>query len=276
MANLIKKYSCTNFGNCETANKKVLLEIADGEDLVCPVCKKRMLVPVKKKLSLPIFIICVILLLGVLSGVVILLTRNNSSLEKISLNQSTTNFLVGDTDKLNVTTIPDGIDAKYLWSSSDEAVAKVSDGLVSMIGAGEATITVTTEQNPEILATCTYTVEEKPSFVPEGEEKIDAGNSENDKQGDPVPPPSVNKSGKLDLGYATYNGEIKNGKANGQGTLVFKRAYRISEDDPKERIAQPGDRITGTFENNKVTTARWFGKDGTLKESIIIGSTGVQ
>jgi len=35
-----KKYKCTNFANCDTALSKEVIEIEDGEDVVCPTCKQ--------------------------------------------------------------------------------------------------------------------------------------------------------------------------------------------------------------------------------------------
>ncbi len=41
-----KKYKCTNFGNCDAALSKEVIEIEDGEDVVCPTCKQpKSLVP---------------------------------------------------------------------------------------------------------------------------------------------------------------------------------------------------------------------------------------
>jgi hypothetical protein len=34
-----KKYRCTNFANCDAALGKEVIEIEDGEDVVCPTCK---------------------------------------------------------------------------------------------------------------------------------------------------------------------------------------------------------------------------------------------
>ena len=34
-----KKFRCTNFANCDLALSKELIEIEEGEDLVCPGCQ---------------------------------------------------------------------------------------------------------------------------------------------------------------------------------------------------------------------------------------------
>jgi hypothetical protein len=35
-----KKYKCTNFANCDAALSKEVIEIEDGEEVVCPTCKE--------------------------------------------------------------------------------------------------------------------------------------------------------------------------------------------------------------------------------------------
>ena len=51
-------------------------------------------------------------------------------------------LFVNDSKEIAVKIMPDTADAELKWSSSDEAVATVDDGLVSAVGAGEAVITV--------------------------------------------------------------------------------------------------------------------------------------
>ena len=50
-------------------------------------------------------------------------------------------------------------DKSVTWSSSNESVATVSDGLVTTRNVGTATITVTTNAEPRLTATCELTVE---------------------------------------------------------------------------------------------------------------------
>ena len=39
-----KTYKCTNYGDCDLALSNELVEIEDGEDIVCPGCSKTTLV----------------------------------------------------------------------------------------------------------------------------------------------------------------------------------------------------------------------------------------
>ncbi|MDR0864446.1 MAG: hypothetical protein LBO74_05880 [Candidatus Symbiothrix sp.] len=88
--------------------------------------------------------------------------------------------------------------------------------------------------------------------------------------------PSAPSSGTLNLGYGTYTGQIKNGKANGSGRLVFKTNHIISEyDKGQKRTAEPGDYIEGQFENNNFYSGKWFGKDNNQKGAIILQKSGL-
>lgn len=77
----------------------------------------------------------------------------------ISLNKTTLSLTEGDTETLIASINPDNADNKNItWSSNDEAIATVSaNGLITAIAAGEATITVTTEDGG-FTAECIVTV----------------------------------------------------------------------------------------------------------------------
>ena len=72
---------------------------------------------------------------------------------------------VGDTKNLTVEFTPSNATNKNVtWKSSDEAVATVMDGVVTAVGKGTATITVTTEDGG-FTATCEITVKIPVSSV---------------------------------------------------------------------------------------------------------------
>ena len=77
---------------------------------------------------------------------------------EIMLNSSTLSLIPTGTTKLQVTYSPNdaNIDTDISWTTSDATVATVSDGVVTAVGPGTATITATTANN--ISTTCTVTV----------------------------------------------------------------------------------------------------------------------
>jgi uncharacterized protein YjdB len=76
----------------------------------------------------------------------------------VTLNKSTLALDVGDTETLTATVAPDNAtDKAVTWSSNDNTVATVNDGLVEAIATGTATITVKTHDGNK-KATCTVTV----------------------------------------------------------------------------------------------------------------------
>ena len=75
----------------------------------------------------------------------------------VTLDKSTASIAVEGTETLTATTVPD--DAEVTWSSSDELVATVEDGVVTGVAAGDATITASiTVDEQDYTATCAVTV----------------------------------------------------------------------------------------------------------------------
>lgn len=62
----------------------------------------------------------------------------------------------------------------------------------------------------------------------------------------PPPPP-----GSINLGYATYTGQTKNGKPHGKGKLVYKKTRKIVAS--QSYTAEPGDTYEGQFRDGKVS-----------------------
>ncbi len=84
--------------------------------------------------------------------------------------------------------------------------------------------------------------------------------------------PVVNSGqGKLNLSYANYVGDIKNGQANGQGKMTYKKQTRISKYDRDKRYAEPGQYIIGTWYSNKLDFGKLYDKNGVLISTITIG-----
>ena len=80
------------------------------------------------------------------------------SVTGVTLNKTSTELTVGQSETLTAAVEPSNATNKNVtWSSSAESVATVEDGKVTAVGAGEATITVTTEDGNK-TATCAVTV----------------------------------------------------------------------------------------------------------------------
>ena len=77
--------------------------------------------------------------------------------ESISLSKTTATMNTGDTDTLTVSFNPTNVTNKELtWSSSNEKVVRVYDGVIIAVGSGSATVTATSENGK--TASCTVTV----------------------------------------------------------------------------------------------------------------------
>jgi len=81
------------------------------------------------------------------------------SVTGISLDATEATLMVGKTRSLTATIVPANATNKTVnWTSSDETVATVTDGVVTAVAEGDATITATSAENSNINATCEVTV----------------------------------------------------------------------------------------------------------------------
>ena len=84
------------------------------------------------------------------------------SVTGVTLDKTSVTLTKGDTETLTATVAPENATNKAVtWTSSDENVATVADGIVTAKAAGTATITVTTADGRK-TATCVITVDEEP------------------------------------------------------------------------------------------------------------------
>lgn len=78
---------------------------------------------------------------------------------EVVLDETSLSLIAGKNAQLTATIRPASATNKQVtWTSSNTAVATVADGLVTAVVEGEATITVTSTENPEISASCEVTV----------------------------------------------------------------------------------------------------------------------
>ena len=85
----------------------------------------------------------------------------NQKVTGVSLNKTSTTLYVGGSETITATVAPEGATNKNVtWSTSDASIATVTDGVVTAVSAGTATITVTTVDGGK-TDTCTVTVREE-------------------------------------------------------------------------------------------------------------------
>ena len=83
----------------------------------------------------------------------------------VNLDQTYVTMYVGDNAQTLVATVTNAANESVTWSTNDDQVATVNDGIVTAVGAGEATITATSVQDETKTATCTVVVNVKPSIT---------------------------------------------------------------------------------------------------------------
>ena len=87
------------------------------------------------------------------------------SVINISLNKTSAVLILDDTETLIATVSPSNATNKnVIWTSSDRSVVTVSNGVITAVGVGTATITVTTVDGG-YTASCTVIVEDKNAYL---------------------------------------------------------------------------------------------------------------
>ena len=99
------------------------------------------------------------------------------SVTGVSLDKATLELYTGDTATLTATVQPsNATNQNVTWSSDNERVATVTNGVVTAVSAGTATITVTTEDGNK-TATCTVTVTDKTYKISADPTALDFGSA---------------------------------------------------------------------------------------------------
>ncbi|MGM9759968.1 MAG: Ig domain-containing protein [Parabacteroides sp.] len=254
-----------------TSKEEIKLSVRD--EFVCPECGEPLQKVEKKGINPKVIAGCALaaVLLGG-GGAAYFLTGDSSEAKGISLDKQTRELAVGMSDTLRATVNPTDAKATLRWASSDASVIKVENGVVTAVAPGSAKVGVQIEEKKELKAFCDYTVKgtSSPGTVASGGSDnamsaLSTGHVEEENEG----------VGSISTPFGKYKGDLKDGKAEGNGTFQFFKACRISGRDGQQRMAEAGDYITGQFAGNEIVNVKWFAKDGTQKGVIMIGKTGV-
>lgn len=157
---------------------------------------------------------------------------DDTQVESLQAETANVALKVGDTQQLKVNVEPATSTATIAWQTSDASVATVSStGMLTAVKAGTVTVTATAGDK-----SCTVSV-----TVADKKKGGDGGGSKVVKDG----------VGRVNLGYGSYYGELKNGVPHGHGTITYTRSTRIV--NSKDFQAQRGDKFEGEFRNGKIS-----------------------
>jgi uncharacterized protein YjdB len=93
------------------------------------------------------------------------LTVTPQVVESIELSQTQLVLNIGDEYTLEAVILPDNAtDKSVVWASSDSAIVIVTDGVITALAAGTATITVTAVDDSKVQATCEVEVKEQSAI----------------------------------------------------------------------------------------------------------------
>lgn len=85
------------------------------------------------------------------------------------------------------------------------------------------------------------------------------------------PSATASRVDAVDKDADTFDGAIIDGYPDGYGIYTFKKRRRIDMHDEKERWAEAGDYIDGTWSHGHLNYGGWFSADGNEKEYIVLG-----
>lgn len=89
----------------------------------------------------------------------LIIKTNPIAVKGVMLNKTKTSLIVGATETLTATISPtNATDKKVTWATSDATKATVTNGKITAVAEGSATITVTSASDNTKKATCTVTI----------------------------------------------------------------------------------------------------------------------
>lgn len=249
----IKKGICKNYGECDIADTKPpVVQEADSTNFVCEECGKP-LTECSKTPPPPTNLLKIIL--AAIAGLAVVggggayyfLSSSDTTPqpEQVTLTKSASELVVGQADTLQAIVTPIEATAQFEWTSSDANIVSVDNGIVKALAEGKAQISVQVAGAEGLTDVCTYTVTTKA--------KDPDGGKEGEGEGE-------NPSTSINLGYASYQGDTKNGKPHGNGTLMFKSRHLIP--GTKDNYAEAGEQVIGAFRDGEINMGTLYQKNG--------------
>ena len=303
---------CLN-DNCEKCKTKVVQEIPERKEFVCqnPECGKplRECPSPKKggKAKLIVILATVIAILGGAGfGIWKLVLTPNPEKYQISIEPNEITLQAGDTIRLMPIIDSEDAQVTFIWESDDSMTVSISeDGLANAVRIGQAAIILHIKEALTPHDTCWVTVVENDSTIAARNDSIRKAMEDSIKaimidslslvsklEGDSLAQvisdsiikqkidsmaKAQKKKNKVyvtskteDLGYATFKGTWPNDVS---GRMIFKTSHLIDSNDPRERMAEPGDYVIGEWSDGHLVQGRWYKADNTIKEAIIIGKS---
>lgn len=248
----IKKGICKNYGECDIADTKPpVIQVADSTNFVCEECGKPLTECGKTPPPPPPIktILAAIAGLAVVGGggAYYFLSSSDTTPqpEQVTLTKSASKLVVGQADTLQAIVTPIEATAQFEWTSSDANIVSVDNGIVKALAEGKAQISVQVAGAEGLTDVCTYTVTTKAKD-PDGGKEGEGGGE--------------NPSTSINLGYASYQGDTKNGKPHGNGTLMFKSRHLIP--GTKDNYAEAGEQVIGAFRDGEINMGTLYQKNG--------------
>jgi len=271
----IRKGKCMNFGNCNKANTKEIIEVNIGEDFICPECEGP-LIDILGKKPFPVWIIIVIAIILVLCGGVYfgypfvkglfdkkkpIEEEHIVPVEDITLDITSLSFVnIGASMRLAATVHPINVadkNKKVIWQSIDTSIATVDEnGIVTSMASGSTLISAYTGNG--LSATCYVEVA-----------NVSASNAPK-----PATQQPVNQTSRIiekTYSFGKYKGDAVNGYPEGDGTMTYNRRVQIAKHDTNAspRFAESGDYFIGSWGNGDIVSGILYDKNGNIKERII-------
>ena len=245
----IKKGICKNYGECDIADTKPpVVQEADSTNFVCEECGKPLTeckegpVTGGNKLKAILAAIAGLAVVGG-GGAYYFLSSGDTTPQpgQVTLTKSASELNIGQADTLQATVTPGEATAQLEWTSSDASIVSVDNGIVKALAEGKAQVSVQVAGAEGLTDVCTYTVTKK--------EEESEGETGGEK-------PSTD----INLGYASYQIETKNGKPHGNGTLMFKSRHLIP--GTKDSYAEAGEQVIGAFRDGEINMGTLYQKNG--------------